>query len=264
MIKIAHEAPKSIFELVESVTDYSYALVHLFEEDEEYYKQFETMQRQGREIILDNSVFELETAFDADKFVTWVEKLNPRWYIIPDVLENCEQTVANVKDWVKTYKDLRSSSIGVVQGKTKEEMIECYREIEPLVDKVAISFDYSFFKTQEETYPTKFHYYMTGRQKLIYELVRDDVININKPHHLLGCGLPQEFNSYRNCKWIDSLDTSNPVVAGIKGIRYNDIQGLEDKPSEKLFTLINYHPNDNQVEDIMFNIQSFRKIVGNV
>ena len=36
MIKIAHESPKSIFEDVQKQTDYDYALVHLFEEDEEY------------------------------------------------------------------------------------------------------------------------------------------------------------------------------------------------------------------------------------
>ena len=40
MIKIAHESPKSIFTDVQQVTDYDYALVHLFEEDEEYLEQF--------------------------------------------------------------------------------------------------------------------------------------------------------------------------------------------------------------------------------
>ena len=36
-MKIAHEAPLSIFDKVQAVTDYDYALVHLFEESEEYY-----------------------------------------------------------------------------------------------------------------------------------------------------------------------------------------------------------------------------------
>ena len=55
MIKIAHEAPKSIFSRVQDFTDYDYALVHLFEEDEEYLKQFQQAALKGREIILDNS-----------------------------------------------------------------------------------------------------------------------------------------------------------------------------------------------------------------
>ena len=55
MIKIAHESPKSIFNQVQNVTDYDYALVHLFEEDPEYLQQFKEAKEKGREIILDNS-----------------------------------------------------------------------------------------------------------------------------------------------------------------------------------------------------------------
>ena len=66
MIKIAHESPKSIFKEVQKYTDYDYALVHLFEEDPEYLQQFRDAKEAGREIILDNSIFELEEAFDAE------------------------------------------------------------------------------------------------------------------------------------------------------------------------------------------------------
>jgi hypothetical protein len=103
---------------------------------------------------------------------------------------------------------------------------------------------------------------MYGRDALInYMLNIANVININKPHHLLGCGLPQEFDVYRGYSWIDSMDTSNPVVAGIKGIRYNGKHGLEDKPTEKLFTLINSDVNDEQMSKILYNIECFRAIV---
>jgi hypothetical protein len=154
-------------------------------------------------------------------------------------------------------------SIGVVQGKSYEEIKWCYQEIEPLVDKVAISFDYSFFIDTEINgiLPTKFHHYMYGRDALIHRLLAEEVINVNKPHHLLGCGLPQEFESYRGYDWIDSIDTSNPVVAAIKGIRYNGMKGLEDKPSEKLFTLINYRPSSYELQMMLYNIECFRAIV---
>ena len=57
MIKIAHESPKSIFNLVQKYTDYDYALVHLFEEDKEYLQYFKDAVAKGREVILDNSIF---------------------------------------------------------------------------------------------------------------------------------------------------------------------------------------------------------------
>lgn len=258
--KIAHEAPISIFNQVRYTTDYDYALVHLFEENERYWDCFKDFKSTRREVILDNSIFELGEAFSTDKFYPWIEKLLPTWYIIPDKLEDAEVTVKNVKEWQHVPL---SKAIGVVQGKTYEEMVWCYKEIEPLVDKVAISFDYSFF-VDEDKYgklPTKFHYYMLGRDDLIHRMLSDRVINENKRHHLLGCGLPQEFTSYRNYNWIDSIDTSNPVVAGIKGIEYNGVNGLEDKPTVKLFTLIDAELDDDTVRTIRKNISWFRQIV---
>ena len=258
-MKIAHEAPLCIFNRVQEVTDYDYALVHLFEENEEYWDKFVRAKEIGREIILDNSIFELGEAFEADKFYPWIEKLQPTYYVIPDALENAEKTVANAKSW-KPVKGCKS--IGVVQGKTYEEIKWCYQEVEPLVDKVAISFDYSFFINPELNgyLPTKYHHYMYGRDALIHRLLTDNVINTDKPHHLLGCGLPQEFDSYSDYEWIDSVDTSNPVVAAIKGMRYNGRNGLEDKPSQKLHTMIDSKLSSYELQLVLYNIECFRAI----
>ena len=261
-IKIAHECPNSIFSLVQKVTDYDYCLVHLLDENRNYLDQFKQAIENGREVILDNSLFELETPFDPDQFFYWVEQLKPTWYIIPDALEDKELTISNCKSWVNTYTPTSSKSIAVVQGKTYEEVVECYKAIEPLVDKVAISFDYSFFKEWYPNQATKFHQYVLGRQKMLQMLVSDGVINTAKPHHLLGCGLAFEFAQYLNYNWIDSLDTSNPVVAGIKGLRYGYYSagwGLQDKPSQKLHLLINEQLTETQKQDIFFNIEKFRE-----
>jgi len=260
MTKIAHEAPLSIFDEVQNLTDYDYALVHLFEENDEYWDKFVQAKGKGREIILDNSIFELGEAFSADKFYPWIERLQPTWYIIPDKLEDAQVTVKNVKEWQHVAG---CKSIGVVQGKNYDEMEWCYKEIEPHVDKVAISFDYSFFIDADQygNLPTKFHYYMFGRDDLIHRLLYNNIINTSKPHHLLGCGLPQEFKSYKGYEWIDSLDTSNPVVAGIKGIEYDGVCGLEDKPSVKLFTLINEYIDERTRATIRRNIDWFKQIV---
>lgn len=59
MVKTFHEAPKSIFNRVQSITSGDYALVHLFEEDKEYFNLFKQAVEQDREVILDNSIFEL-------------------------------------------------------------------------------------------------------------------------------------------------------------------------------------------------------------
>ena len=259
MIKIAHESPKSIFEEVQKFTDYDYALVHLFEEDEEYLKQFERAVLKGREVILDNSIFELEEAFDADKFAKWVEYLRPTWYIVPDALEDAVKTCNQMASWNERYSNLLGKKIGVVQGKTYEEIVNCYKFMDNSdVDMIAISFDYSYY-TKSVPHPNKYVSWMLGRVKLLGDLLKDGVINKDKPHHLLGCGLPQEFQYYKHAdyKWLYSLDTSNPVVHGMKDIAYRD-QGLWSKESQKLFELINSDITPYQLSTIKNSIQKFR------
>ncbi len=266
MVKIAHESPISIFKRVQSHTDYDYALVHLFEENEQYYELFKDALKNGREVILDNSIFELGAAFDSTQFAKWINFLEPTYYIIPDVLENCLGTIDNFIKWESEYGDnLPGKKIAVAQGRTYNEFVECYKFLVTKVDKIAISFDYSFFNDWATQYdmhmPTKYHEWVYGRQLLLQKMIQDSIIDVNVPHHLLGCGLPQEFFEYKKYNFIDSLDTSNPVVAGIKGIRYNDIQGLQDKPNEKLFTLINYLPTKEQIDHIDYNMNIFKRIV---
>jgi queuine/archaeosine tRNA-ribosyltransferase len=260
MIKIAHESPKSIFKDVQYSTDYDYALVHLFEEDEEYLNQFRKAKSEGREVILDNSIFELEEAFDADRFAFWIEELRPTWYIVPDALEDTKRTMNQMAAWNMKYSNVPGKKIGVVQGKTYEQIKACYIYMNEIanVDMIAISFDYSYY-TESVPHPNKYVSWMLGRVKLLGDLLRDGVINENKPHHLLGCGLPQEFSFYKNAKydWIYSLDTSNPVVHGIKGIEYGT-DGLWSKESQKLFEMINSNVTEEQLSNVKTNIQKFR------
>ena len=263
MIKIAHEAPIDIFEEVQRYTDYDYALVHLLEQNGRYRDTFERAVKKGREVILDNSIFELEEAFEADRFAMWVERLKPTWYIIPDALENAEKTMQQAADWIKTYKDIPGKSIGVVQGKTYQEIRDCYRAMDEIakVDMIAISFDYSYYQ-ESVPHPNKYVSWMLGRVKLIGDLLRDGIINKDKPHHLLGCSLPQEFSFYKHADYnfIYSLDTSNPVVHGLKNIQYS-FDGLWSKESQKLHELIDYPLEEIGWSLVEHNIKAFRGFV---
>ena len=262
MIKIAHESPKSIFSEVQRFTDYDYALVHLFEEDTEYFNLFKEALDNGREVILDNSIFELGTAFDAERYAYWIKKLKPTYYIIPDALENINGTIEQCRNWLNFYENVPGKKIGVVQGQSYEDLVACYRYMDQSanVDVIAISFDYSYYSRTVPN-PNTLVSWALGRVKLLGDFYRDGIINITKPHHLLGCSLPQEFSFYNNMdwKWITSLDTSNPVVHGIKGIRYNS-SGLFTKESQKLFEMINYDREKIDLSAVRHNIHSFREI----
>jgi len=255
-MKIAHEAPLSIFDRVQQLTDYDYFLVHLFEENIAYLEKAYECVGTGRETILDNSIFELGTAWDADRFAYWVEKMKPTYYIIPDVLDDSAGTLDSFEKFTEQYEDLPGKTIAVAQGSSYDDLVKCYNYLayDDRVDKIALSFNHPFF--QDYQGQNKYEKMLNGRQDTLRKMVEEEAINTKKPHHLLGCGLPQEFKEYKKYTWIDSLDTSNPVIHGMKGIWY-DAQGLQDKESVKLYTLINEDVN-NRWGEIEYNIKTFR------
>jgi len=260
---VSHESPISMLDESRNYNDYDYALVHLFEEYPEYYNFFKVSLTLGREVLLDNSIFELGHAFDPKKFAKYVEELEPTYYVVPDVLEDSQQTCSSFNKFTLNYPDLPGLKIGVVQGKTYQELVECYRFMANHADYIAISFDYSWYETITfSNVGCKLQQQMKGRRRFINMLIEDGIWEPSKPHHLLGCSLAQEFTYYR--KYIDgirSVDTSNPVVAGIIGKRYYKDIGLLEKPSVLLADLIKVDVNAEMRADIEYNTAEFKKLL---
>ena len=268
MIKISHESPLSMLALSREYNDYCYALVHLFETHPDYYQFFVESLNSGRHVLLDNSIFELGTAFDTHKYISWIYKLNPTEFIIPDVLESCDGTLESANTFLQNFYadgsefvENNSKLIGVVQGKNYNELIKCYSVLDEVfkVDKLAISFDYSYY-TEVFPHPNKWVSFMMGRVLTLTRLMNDGIINKNKPHHLLGCSHPREFSFYTGPEyaWIETLDTSSPIVHGLKGISYCDKIGTWEKEKTKLVDLLDAHPDKETLKLIYHNIALFK------
>ena len=254
---VSHESPISFLEESRKYNDYDYALVHLFETHPEYYQFFKDSINLGRQVLLDNSIFELGESFDSEKYA---KELKPSFYIVPDVLEDGYATIKSFSEFTNKYPDLPGLKIGAVQGKTYDEIVDCYRYMSDYADYIAISFDFSYYLVNGIG-KTKLERWCDGRRRLINQLKVDGIWNSNKPHHLLGCSLAKEFKSYVGDRSIRSVDTSNPVVAGIKELRYNGDLGLNDKPSIMLADLIDHEVTDSQKEDILYNVEKFKDII---
>lgn len=285
-MKISHEVPIALLEKSREFNDYDYALVHLFEEKPEYYDFYKKSVELGRTVILDNSAFELGTAFDADQYADWIQKLQPTEYIIPDVIGNGDKTADYAEQWNAKY-DLPGKRIGVIQGTTLAEFENCYYRMIDKVDKIALCFNYSFLvnklnynnmpisyneNNEAVTSKTIFADYnqfalaeLSMNRPLLVEFIRDNLPI--KPTHLLGCSVPQEFIYYRDqvpvysrpaFDFLESCDTSNPIVHAINGIRYEDY-GLDNKVSTKLIDYMDYTEFD--MELLEHNIQTFRSFV---
>ena len=273
-IEVSHESPISILSKSVKYNDYAYALVHLFETHPEYYKFFKNLRTTtNTPVLLDNSIFELGESFEPKKYVKWIEALEPNYYIVPDVLEDSGGTIEAWNEWMIYHTDNTNYlgggalKIGVVQGANWNDLVECYRFMSDHADYVAISFDYSYYEHTGRVSTTaagrKLQLWCSGRQRFIHQLIDEGIWRWDKPHHLLGCSLAKEFSYYvdNNIYNIKSVDTSNPVVAGIKGYEYNNTFGLEHKPSTMLADLIEHDVTDTQLDTIYYNTRMFKKIL---
>jgi len=261
---ISHETPIALLTDSLQYNDYDYCLVHLMEQEPEYRDFFIKSSELGRRILLDTSIFELGEAFDLEKYAHWVKTLKPYEYILPDVLEESAKTVENSKKFIEQYPDLPGKKIGVVQGRDFDEIVSCYQSLDHdlKVDKIAISFDYSYYR-ELVPHPNKWVSFMTGRVMLINMLVREGILNKEKPHHLLGCSNPLEFSFYKHplFNFIESIDTSSPIVHGLHKVYYSAQIGDWQKEATKLADLIKAEPDEQQKAVIYYNIKEFRRYV---
>lgn len=256
---IFHECPNDIFHEVQLMTDGDYCLVHLMDENSDYRDLFINSRNMGSHIILDNSIFELGEAYNSERYYHWIKELKPTTFIIPDVLNDGTKTIENINNWFEEHPPIDGvQAMAVVQGNSYEELVETYRKIafDPRIGKIGFSFDSHCYLSNKNAL-TREQAWMYGRIKFISMLYDQDIANKNKPHHLLGCSLPQEILYYRNVPWIESVDTSSPVINGILHRKYS-MSGVEDKPSVKLFTLIDYKVSQEQLKLVEYNINMFR------
>lgn len=258
MIKRYHEAPIAIFKDVQQVTDGDYALVHLFETNQEYYDMFKEAVEQGRDVILDNSIFELGTAFNGDRFAYWINQLRPTWYIVPDCWKDSEKTCQMFDEFTHQYHDLPGKIIGVAQGNVVEDVAQSYNYLKDKCDMIAFNLDFSsfFYRQLPEEARQRVPYCLAmsyGRYMILNDLDRAGVIDHTKQHHLLGCGVPQEASWYAGATWIRSIDTSSPVTNGMDGTTFS-VAGVQFKPKQKMCDCIDYSIGPVTKSKIMHNI----------
>ena len=282
-VELYHEMPlQMLLQGYEDRLDISghYALVHLYEKHKEYFEYSVLRLRQDYPVILDNSIFELGTAFDADRFAFWIKELvkyagkgnvnRNLLYIIPDVLDDYEGTVTQAKDFLQKYEKLPGKKMAVAQGKTCSELLYCYQVLNSLtnLDRTGISFNCEAYTSSSkdscaedkvDEWETTLKAWGSGRIRFINTLLESykELSQLPSRLHLLGCSLPQEFKYYRGMAAIASIDTSNPVVHGIKGIAYTH-DGLDRKESIKLADLFETSVTIPQLDIIEWNTAVFR------
>ena len=261
MFKISHELPVNMLSKSFEINDYEYCLPHLLDENDLYREHFKYAKESGSYIIMDNSLHELGKAYDTKRLLYWIKELEPDEFIVPDVWQNQTATLVNAKHWMRNYElPENTTKVAVVQAQNYGEAHECYNILNYHHGYKKIAFSYGAdWYADEFPHPNPLVGKMMGRIMTISKMYKGGLIEDSHRVHLLGCALPQEFGYYADFPFIESVDTSNPIIHGLQGVKYNSL-GLLTKSSTKI-DQIEEEITTERLYDINHNITQFKKFV---
>tara|TARA_R110002020_G_scaffold10611_1_gene40422 strand:- start:282 stop:1070 length:789 start_codon:yes stop_codon:yes gene_type:complete len=261
MIKVSHELPNNMLHMSKEINDYEYCLPHLLDFEVDYLDHFLKAKKDGKYIIMDNSLHELGKAYAEDRLMHWIKELKPNEFIVPDVWQDMTTTLVNAKRWSNIELPEKVTKVAVVQANNYGEAIECYSILKThhRYHKIAFSYGADWYADMFP-HPNSLVGKMMGRIMTISKMYKDNIISKSDRVHLLGCALPQEFSYYKDFPFIESLDTSNPIIHGLKGIKYKHY-GLLTKDTTKIDTLEEIKLTPDVLYNINHNLTKFKQFL---
>ena len=259
MMKVSHETPLCLLEDSKKFNDYDYCLPHLMDEEPAYLDYFLKAKAEGRYIIMDNSLHELGEAYNHERLLHWIEEIKPNEFIVPDVWCDRDASIGNAIKWSSIKLPQNVEKVVVVQANTIHEASTCYKTYKDLgYKKIAFSYGASYYN-DVVPHPNKDLGKALGRLSVISALLKTKVITQSDRIHLLGCSVPQEFGWYRGFECIESIDTSNPVMATLENIRYLNV-GLDKKPKANMNDFFYMGGDKIDYNLLDYNLSKFKQI----
>jgi hypothetical protein len=265
-IKISHEVPFCLLEQSRGFNDYDYCLPHLMDQNEEYRDFFYKSKEMSRYIVMDNSLHELGEAYNTERLLYWINELKPNEFIIPDVWEDKDASIRNARQWATIELPKEVMKVAVVQAKSAHDAMLCTQTYKDLgYKKIAYSYGASYYN-EVCPHPNKDLGKAIGRFIVLSSLYEQRILTKFDRVHLLGTASPIEFGMYKNLECIESIDTSNPIMAAIELRKYN-LLGLDSKPKANMndyqdMQLKGEFWSESFFETLEHNITMFREING--
>jgi hypothetical protein len=257
-MKINHEVPLCLLEDSKKFNDYEFILPHLLDQDEDYTKYMVQAKKEGRYIIMDNSLHELGEAYSTDRLLYWINEIKPNEFIIPDVWMDSNKSVVNARKWAQITLPEGVTKVAVVQGESMTSAGVCYQIYKDLgYKKIAFSYGADYY-ADLVPHPDKNIAKALGRVYVLSSLYKRNIIQSTDRVHLLGTACPFEFSFYKEMPFIETIDTSNPIMATIDNIKYNHL-GIHNKPTANINN--SFYITDIDYELLDWNIKMFGNLL---
>lgn len=241
-MKISHESPKELLKLSIIYNDFDYCLLPLALKDPDYLQFYKDSINKGRRVILDNGLWEGHVP-DHEEYLDFIiehgfNEIIPidRWKDPKFTVESALKTKEDLVD--RGYPDIKLAC--VVHGNNIAEYADCYIELSKFSDTIC--------------FPMELEHGKFSRSDVLNKL--DPYINFQIKHHILGINNPIELLSLKKIPWVDSIDTSSPILHGMLDIEYNEF-GLKAKSPIKMIDL--YYKRVEYPIIVNNNIDKFRE-----
>lgn len=277
MIKINSELPNCMLDCNNDLNEYDFVLYHLLISDKTYRDYYiEQRKREPfRIMILDNSAYEFFVKgekLNIKDYLNIVVKLKPDYFILPDTLMDKKETLNQVRETLRIIKNDTiynkifecSRPLGVLQGNSTQELIECAFQYNTLdINNLCIPFHNSFFKDigKCSKYAKELSE-MAGKDvddDILYaagrvEFMSNPILKKYDYIHLLGSHCIWEKVYYKD---FDSMDTGYPVKCGYCEI---ELGREKKKPDIIIDSFLNENLTTSQIDTIKYNVGKFKSI----
>ena len=134
--KIAHIVPRGCLEYTRC-NHYHMCLAHLVHEeqmdhdgtgDRRYTEFYRCMSDEGKFVLMDNGAAE-GSQLSVDDLLVAYDAIRPTEIVVPDTLGDGDDTIKKMKAFVSEHGDLPYRFMGVPQGRTLNEWIECAEQM---------------------------------------------------------------------------------------------------------------------------------------
>lgn len=258
-MKFSFETPKSLLVLSREFNDYEYFLDIFNSPDKpEVFDFFLDSIMQGREVILDNSLYERKIRnieLDEDGYKNLLRKFDiliPEdckkllKVIIPDYFEDSARCIRKVHEYLAEFPQF--TLVAVVHGHNKQNFKDCFAEYTKILresDVIAVPFGDMCCNT-------------TPRSEILEELANE--IIWSQKIHFLGLKSPFEVTQIRRVRHlVNSIDTSYPVISSVEN---NRVFNIQDKPKTLIYDIFEDFENSEKFLNLLEqNVTEFKDML---
>ena len=186
-------------------------LVHMLD-NQQYGKFYLGFVRNKGQLIMDNGVYERGEPLPINLMLTYARIFKPKEIVLPDMVYDKDKTIYLMNESLRSMSpdEIDDYSImGVVQGKDKQDWIECFNWVNdnPKITTMGIHIKRLFSSPYWDSYEEGLDYIVTNKRKRV---------------HILGLNTKALPYIIKYKQHLRSVDSKLPVKAGATGLNLKE------------------------------------------